>query len=253
MNSKLIIAVAATAIMLLESAHAIGNTPPPATTYDVTNISGSKSLAAAVSGSESSAISGSKSSAEGGAAVSGSKSSASADGTQDQSTSVVNEGGKSRSLALFLPPPVFTPPMAKVDCAGAMITQDAVSVLWSGFSKASAKTDSSDCTLINIRNAKVETCQYASAKQIEDLVVRRHLTDFKPTDNAEFIDYPPEKCALLRAPPKTEPQVSFVEVEKIVEVDRPCPEGWSRNSRGVCYDPAWIEEAKRLRACKVCR
>lgn len=199
----------------------------------------------------------SSSSAAGGSSSSG----ASADGQQQQQqgqeSTLVNEGDSNRysarSLALFLPPPVFTPPMAKVDCAGAMITQDAMSILWSGFSKASAKTDSSDCTLINIRNAKVETCQYASAKKIEDLLVRKHLPDFEPETvfkGDRFIDYTPEQCALLRAPPAKPAEVVYLSGERVevpVYVDRPCPDGWKRNSKGVCYDPAWIAEARQCR------
>lgn len=116
----------------------------------------------------------------------------------DASTSV------SRSLSLFLPPPVFTPPMAKIDCPSAHITQTADAQLWSGFSQARAETDPTDCTLIQLRNAKVETCQYATAKQIEDLMLAKHLKNFKANVDVKFTDYDDKDCAVLKAPPKVE-------------------------------------------------
>lgn len=91
--------------------------------------------------------------------------------------------------------------MAKIDCPIAHIKQTADAQLWSGFSQARAETDPTDCTLIQLRNAKVETCQYATAKQIEDLMLAKHLKDFKPNTGVNFTDYNEKECAVLKAPP----------------------------------------------------
>lgn len=117
----------------------------------------------------------------------------------------------SRAWSLFLPPPAWTPPMAPVSCASANIDQSSTSLVWSGFSNATAKTDSSDCTLIQVRNAKVEACQFASAKQIEDLLVSKYLKGYQPS-TVGMVDYTDKECAALKlaAMPKTEPPVNYI-------------------------------------------
>lgn len=118
--------------------------------------------------------------------------------------------------------------MAKIDCPIAHIKQTADAQLWSGFSQARAETDPTDCTLIQLRNAKVETCQYATAKQVEDLMLAKHLKDFKPNAGVAFTDYNEKDCAVLKAPPveKKVEAVNFVytpAATKVLDVIPHCP------------------------------
>jgi hypothetical protein len=108
-----------------------------------------------------------------------------------------------------MPAPVFTPPMITISCPQAAVNQEAFAVGWNFLSYAKSNIDPMECTLIQIRNAKVETCQYASAKQIEDMMVKRRLPDYVP--NAVVMDdYTPAECKLLLAPPKIVPPVLYV-------------------------------------------
>ena len=116
---------------------------------------------------------------------------------------------QSRALGLTFAPGAFTPPMAPVACASATITQSARGLGMGLLSRADSKTDSSDCTLINLRNAMVAACKFESAKQVEDLLVKKHLPDFKPSEvtylrdknDPGMVDYSPTQCALLTNPP----------------------------------------------------
>ena len=218
----------------LMSASAFANGTPPATpsTKPSTSSSSATSAATAKAGAIAAGVGighGGQGGAggAGGSASVGPTSSTSAGGSAEQSqsqgltnmspsTSSINDLSSStaRSLSLFLPPPVFTPPMAKIDCASAHIKQSADAQLWSGFSQARAETDPTDCTLIQLRNAKVETCQYASAKQIEDLMVAKHLKGFKPNADVVFTDYSEKECAVLKAPRVEPPQaINFIAAE----------------------------------------
>lgn len=125
--------------------------------------------------------------------------------------SIGGDSVSSRAWSLFAQPPAFTPPMAPIAGCAPVITQEAASgwLIVGGASKASAKTDPTDCTLIALRNAKVDQCQYASAKQIEDLLTAKLLPGFKPS-TVEFADLAPAACAALKAPPKPEPEVRYV-------------------------------------------
>jgi len=205
-------------------------TPAPASASSNSSAAAGASagaLAGAVAGSSVGNVAG------GSAAVEG-VSSSSAGGSSDlQSAIDVNaapsitdtSSNSSRAWSLFLPPPVWTPPMAPVQCASANIEQGSTSVGWSAFSTANARTDSSDCTLIQMRNAKVEACQYASAKQIEDLLVSKYLTKYQPSTVA-MVDYTDKECAALKASlqAKPEPVVNYVTqvVEKPVPAEATC-------------------------------
>lgn len=187
-----------------------------------TSSSSSTSTSGAASTSSSTALAGAAGIASvgdvgGGSATVGDISSSSAGGAADlQSAIDVNaapsitdtSSHSSRAWSLFLPPPAWTPPMAPVSCASANIDQSSTSLVWSGFSNATAKTDSSDCTLIQVRNAKVEACQYASAKQIEDLIVSKYLKGYQPS-TVGMVDYTDKECAALKlaALPKPAPVV----------------------------------------------
>jgi hypothetical protein len=117
--------------------------------------------------------------------------------------------GNGNAWSLSIAPPVFTPPMAAISGCSAQVTQQAMSVGWGFFSQASGTTDVSDCTLIAIRNEKVENCQYASAKQIEDLMLKRKLPDFVPS-NVEMIDLTPKECHDIKHPPPPPPVIQVI-------------------------------------------
>lgn len=125
--------------------------------------------------------------------------------------SIGGDSVSSRAWSLFAQPPAFTPPMAPIAGCAPVITQEATSgwLIVGGASKATGKTDPTDCTLIALRNAKVEQCQYASAKQIEDMLTAKLLPGFKPSA-VEFADLAPAACAALKAPQKPEPEVRYV-------------------------------------------
>ena len=116
---------------------------------------------------------------------------------------------QSRALGLTFAPGAFTPPMAPVQCASATITQSARGMGMGILSRADSKTDSSDCTLIQMRNAAVAACKFETAKKIEDGLVRKHLPDFQPSattylrdsNDPGYVDYSPTQCALLTSPP----------------------------------------------------
>ena len=132
-------------------------------------------------------------------------------------------GDSARSYSLFIQPPAFTPPMAKIDGCAPAITQSARSgwLLIGGASVADSKTDPTDCTLMLLRNAKVDACQYASAKQIEDLMIAKLLPDFKASAGA-YPDLTPTECAAMKAPSKAA-EVRYVSVYAPPECDVPAP------------------------------
>lgn len=165
----------------------------------------------------------------------------------------------SRAWSLFLPPPAWTPPMAPVSCPSANIEQGSTATFWNGFSNVTAKTDSSDCTLIQVRNAKVEACQFASAKQIEDLLVSKYLKNYQPS-TVGMVDYTDKECAVLKlaAQPKPEPVVYPLAplADKPAEPapaakPTPCAKGQKRNSKGVCYTPKPSCDQGKVLACTV--
>ncbi len=102
-----------------------------------------------------------------------------------------------------LPAPVFTPPMAAVECpAGVKISNEAVALGWNFVSAARGSTDNSDCVLIVIRNAYVEQCQYASAKQVQDGIASKHLAGFERSKTV-YLDLTQAECTAFKAPPVT--------------------------------------------------
>lgn len=123
-----------------------------------------------------------------------------------------NSETRVRALGLSFAPGAFTPPMAAIPCGGTVVEQSATGVGFGAFSRADSKADGSDCTMINVRNAKVEACQYASAKQIEDLVVAKRLPGYVPTPNT-FRDLSTEECIALKNPAPAAANVSQPAVE----------------------------------------
>src|SRR5690606_34389192 len=174
-------AVLALAVCAVAAAPAFATSnPPPApapspapssSTSQAESAAAAAAAAAARAGAASRATGGQATggAATGGRAVVGNVGSTSTAGGADLDSDIAVEAPASSSLidssrssawSLFLPPPVFTPPMAPVQCPSATITQDATSFVMGVYSDANAKTDTSDCTLIQVRNAKVEACQY---------------------------------------------------------------------------------------------
>lgn len=111
-------------------------------------------------------------------------------------------GDTARAWSLALAPPAFTPPMAAIAGCAPRITQQSTAVTLIA-SHASAETDPTDCTLILLRNAKVDQCQYATAKQVEDRMLSKLLPGFTASAVA-MLDLTPSECAMVKAPPRVE-------------------------------------------------
>ncbi len=134
--------------------------------------------------------------------------SASHSGVGDVSQGLSTGDDRSRFLSLALAPLAFTPPMAPIEGCSVRVTQSARGFGLGVLSTADSLADPTDCTLIALRNAKVEACQYGSAKQIEDLLVAKLLPGFAPSAAGDFVDLSRQACAALKAPPiaAAEPQ-----------------------------------------------
>lgn len=132
--------------------------------------------------------------------------------TQGSQSLTDSDRSSYRSWAVVLPMAPWMPPMQKVECTLAQVRQTDEMVGWGAWRRADASTDTSDCTVIALRNAKVETCQYASAKQVEDLLLVKHLPAFSASDSTGYIDLTPTQCAALKAPPLPQLPVSLVQV-----------------------------------------
>lgn len=141
----------------------------------------------------------------------------------DVSTSLTGDSSDYNAWSVVLPPLASTPPMAPIQGCAPEITQSAVGFFFGIFSDAKARTDPTDCTLIALRNTKFEQCQFASAKQIEDLMLLKKLPDFKPSP-AAFVDYDQAACARIKNPPPAVAPVVKTEYEvRYVYVDSPLP------------------------------
>lgn len=121
----------------------------------------------------------------------------------------------SSSHLYVLPAPVFTPPMAAVQCPNARIKTRAWAIGWNFISASSGDTDSDDCTALMLRNAYVEECQYASAKQVQDRLSAKVLADFKPSTTF-YLDLTREECMALKSPrPVVETRYVMIDVPKV--------------------------------------
>jgi hypothetical protein len=169
------------------------------------------------------ATGGTSNAAGGNSSSSNNVSSTSGSSTGGTSSLADNSMYNSRSWALSIATPVFTPPMAPIACPSANVKQMAAA-LGGGLigSYAEGSTDSSDCTLIQLRNAKVETCQYASAKQIEDLLAQKYLPKYA-ANGKPFEDYNASECALMKAPPPAPTPIVFQEMLPPAKVPAPKP------------------------------
>lgn len=214
----------AVAFLLASAAQANSNPPPPAASpTSSTSLSASEAAAAAAAKAQAGAQAGAK------AVGTGGKSNATANTGASTSNSSAGGGGgggggsvSSGDNNLFvLPSPVFTPPMAPVDCpAGVDITNEAFSLGWSAVSAARGHTDNSACVLITLRNSYVDQCQYASAKQVQDLLTAKLLPGFK-SSGTRYIDLTTAECAALKAPPVQKAVAAPEPMAPVVYVDMP--------------------------------
>jgi hypothetical protein len=176
----------------------------------------SESEAAAISGSKS----GSRSTAAGGRATGG------AGGTSGASLSDIGNsvGGDTnvRSLSLFVPPPVFTPPMPRpevpVHCPAPTETQSALS-FGSGvlFSKADSMRDNDPCTAIKYSQLLWDRCQYQKADRALavglKLFARKAGEEWDAAADQNLTNYAPKDCVVLSTPPAPKPpELNFIYV-----------------------------------------
>lgn len=130
---------------------------------------------------------------------------------QQQTGGTLSDSSSSSSRMYVLPSPVFTPPMAAVQCPTPRIENRALSIGWGFLSVARGDTITDDCTAIAMRNAYVEQCQYASAKQVQDLLSARALPGFKASGTV-YLDLTRAECDALRAPPPAPTEVRYITI-----------------------------------------
>lgn len=121
-----------------------------------------------------------------------------------------NFWSQSRALGLSFAPGAFTPPLPAINnpCSPT-VTQSARNLGMGILSRADAKTDPRICHIVERRNNAWRECRYATAKQIDDLLMAEMLPGFTPPaetylkDNNDpgFVDFSPQHCALLTNPP----------------------------------------------------
>lgn len=128
----------------------------------------------------------------------------------------MDDHSSTRFSAWAIPAAPWLPPMAKVDCPSASVRQRSITTPgWGLFGTYQwSDTDASACEMLTVRNLMIERCRYASAAQVEDLLVQRTLPGFalvKPVDragqDAHYIDLTDQECALLKLPVKAEPAI----------------------------------------------
>lgn len=123
-----------------------------------------------------------------------------------QDSSSVN----ARAWSLFVPPPVFTPPMPRPEvpvlCPAPTETQSALAV-GSGviFSKADSMRDNDPCTAIKYSQLLWDRCQYKKADRALNiglkLFAKKAGEDWDAAPNPDLMDYNTKDCTALRAPP----------------------------------------------------
>lgn len=112
-----------------------------------------------------------------------------------------------RAWSLFVPPPVFTPPMPRPDlplgCPAPTETQSALSV-GSGviFSKADSLRDNSPCTAIKYSQLLWDRCQYQKADRVlaigMKLFAKSAGDDWDTQPDKQLTDYTLEECGVLK-------------------------------------------------------
>lgn len=112
-----------------------------------------------------------------------------------------------RAWSLFVPPPVFTPPMPRPDlplgCPAPTETQSALSV-GSGviFSKADSLRDNSPCTAIKYSQLLWDRCQYQKADRVlaigMKLFAKSAGEDWDTQPDKQLTNYTLEECGVLK-------------------------------------------------------
>lgn len=182
-------------------ANATGYPPAPDPKPATTQTSTSKATAGAVAGAKAGA------NAKGGAAQA---KGGSADAASDNDTSIGGDHNKSDFLAIALPAPVFVAPLPVLPattCAEAFGRAHALG--WNFASEGENGINPDKCIAIEIYNAHVKGCRYASAKQVLDLLTVKILAGFKPVDQT-LLDLSAIECTALNAPPKAAPASYFL-------------------------------------------
>jgi hypothetical protein len=146
-------------------------------------------------------------------------SSTSGDASSDNAVSTVSNDD---SKFYVLPAPVFTPPLPAINSPCTNTSQEAVAVGWSAVSMARGGTSTDNCVAIEMYNAAVKSCRYATAGQIMDLLTVKVLAGFQAPKRAELLDLTPSECAAL-SKPVLEKKVDYQLLPTAVEVAAPAP------------------------------
>ncbi len=133
----------------------------------------------------------------------------------DISTSLNGDTSDYNAWSIVLPPLAFTPPMAAVVGCAPQIVQKTVGIGFGLFSQADGVTDVSNCTLMALRNVKVDSCQYGSAQQIEDLLTKKLLPEYVPSA-IRFPDLTPTQCHALKTPVPPPQVVNYIAPPPVV-------------------------------------
>lgn len=231
-RTTLTVLAAVAAAGILTDAHATGGNPwqptpapqaqqPAAANATASAISAAQAGAASVAGSKASTgpVSAAGGSASGGtsSATSAAGDSAATTGASSSGSNLTSVGGETslRSLSLFVPPPVFTPPMPRpevpVSCPAPTETQSALSI-GSGLvmSKAESMRDNDPCTAIKYSQLLWDRCQYQKADRALalglKLFAKKAGEPWDAAPDANLTNYAPKECAILTAPPPAKPQ-----------------------------------------------
>ena len=226
--------IALLVLLVSSAAYATGTTTPPPPPPTETVKPGQHQTQTQQQTQSSTAVGGKGGSATGGSATGGKGGKATGGSNTLGDTSIAGDSSDYRSLSLFLPQPAFTPPMAMMNNCDPNITQSANAFGFGLFSNAMSHADPTDCTLMSLRNAKVDACQYEAARQIENGMIAKYLPNYTGSA-APYFDLDPKACALVKSPPPPPvPQaINFIAAAPVVEPKKPkvkkkpCPPGQS--------------------------
>lgn len=209
------------ALCVSVTGHALAITPPSDPVPTPTPTSSPSSTSAAEASATSSAQAGATANAQ---QAQGQQQGQGQGQSQSSTGGTMSDSSSSRFNAYALPAPVFTPPMARVECPTPRIENRAFSVGWGFVSAARGDTTTDDCTAIALRNAYVEQCQYASAKQVQDLLTAKVLPGFK-SSTVVYLDLTQGECTALKAPPlpPAPPQIIYVPAAAAPAASAPPP------------------------------
>jgi hypothetical protein len=140
-------------------------------------------------------------------------SSVSSNSSQSGDVSVGDVGGgsaaggsiNSRSNMWVFPAPVFSIPPT-LSCGKGVGKSVAIGIGWNFVSYASSSNSGENCLIADLYNAKVASCQFYDAKQIEDQLLQRLVQGYTPGVNTE-VNLTRDQCNILKAPlkPPSEP------------------------------------------------